>query len=201
VIPTYSANIHTGLKLLRFASLIQIPVHATTQNKARLGDLDAELVHELERKELGGARRWDKTSFSMLGQKQGDELRKALLFSSLAGNSKKASVALVGFEAHVCVTQTALDLLNEGHDVFVVADGVGSCHPQEVTIALDRLRANGCQVVSSESWMFEVMGSSEIDEFRLVLKLVKETKEGTKRGWEKILEATTVAGVVGQEKL
>jgi nicotinamidase-related amidase len=44
----------------------------------------------------------------------------------------------VGIETHICVTQTTIDLLANGHRVYILADGVSSCNPQEIGIALDR---------------------------------------------------------------
>jgi nicotinamidase-related amidase len=67
-------------------------------------------------------------------------------------------------ESHICVTQTALDLLANGHRVYVLADGVSSCNPQEVPIALDRLRREGAVVTTSESFLFECMGNASISE-------------------------------------
>ena len=73
-------------------------------------------------------------------------------------------IAIVGIEAHVCVTQTALDLLAEGHKVYVLADGVSSCHGEEVGIALRRLASEGVIVTTSESWLYECMGDARISE-------------------------------------
>lgn len=71
----------------------------------------------------------------------------------------------MGIESHICVTQTALDALANGHKVYVLADGVSSCNPQEVPIALARLRQAGAIVTTSESWLYECMGDAKIDEW------------------------------------
>ncbi len=89
------------------------------------------------------------------------------------GNEKRECV-VVGIESHICVTQTTLDLLREGHKVYVLADGVSSCNAQEVPIALARLRAEGAVVTTSESWMYECMGDAGIAEFKQMSALVKE---------------------------
>ncbi len=78
---------------------------------------------------------------------------------------ERHEIAIVGIEAHVCVTQTTIDLLKAGHKVYILADGVGSVHPQEVRIALDRLRSEGAVITTSESWLFEVMGDAGIEEY------------------------------------
>lgn len=57
-----------------------------------------------------------------------------------------------------------LDLLELGHKVYVIADGVSSCNKQETPIALARLRTAGAIVTSSESWLYEAMGDANIEE-------------------------------------
>lgn len=94
-------------------------------------------------------------------------------------SSAPSSIAIVGIETHICVTQTTLDLLANGHTVYIIIDGVSSCNKEEIGIALDRLRAEGAKVVSSESWIYEVMGDAAIPEFRSMAGLVKETTKDT----------------------
>jgi hypothetical protein len=75
-----------------------------------------------------------------------------------------ADTGLGCVESHICVAQTTIDLLANGHKVYVLADGVSSCNPQEVPIALDRLRREGAVVTTSESFLFECMGDANISE-------------------------------------
>lgn len=58
--------------------------------------------------------------------------------------------------------------------MYVLADGVSSCNREEVGVALDRLRAEGVRVTTSESWLFECMGDAGIEEFRAVSRVVRE---------------------------
>lgn len=62
------------------------------------------------------------------------------------------------------MTQTAIDALAAGHKVYIPADGVSSCNPQEIPIALARLRQAGAVVTTSESWLYECMGDAGIAE-------------------------------------
>lgn len=154
------SSVTTAQKLIRFAKALSLPIHTTTQNATRLGPIVTEL----------GAPEphVDKTSFSMYVP---------AVASALEPNS---SVAIVGIESHICITQTAVDLIAAGHKVYVVADGVSSCNPEEIPVALARLRSEGAVVTSSESWMYEVMGDAGIPEFKDVIKIVKDTGADTK---------------------
>ncbi|PSN74049.1 Isochorismatase hydrolase [Corynespora cassiicola Philippines] len=164
--------IATTQKLLQASQILKFPVFATTQNRARLGETCSELgldgpngiptlVHD------------DKTLFSMLtpAVRQG--------IASLT-TEQRLSCVIVGIESHICVTQTALDLLQDGHAVYVIADGVSSCNKEEVPIALARLRQAGAIVTTSESWIYECAGDAAIDEFRQIIRVVKETNQSTK---------------------
>lgn len=163
--------IATTQKVLKASKILNIPVFATTQNKNRLGETCSELGLDTE----GGVQTLvhaDKSLFSMLTP----EVRKSI--ASL--NSSKLSCVIVGIESHICVTQTALDLLHEGHKVYILADGVSSCNKEEVPIALARLRHEGAIVTTSESWLYETMGDAGIAEFRQIIGVVKETSESTR---------------------
>jgi Isochorismatase family len=129
----------------------------------------------------------DKTAFSMLVP----ELTSRLIAQSqrtLAGPGTApisvVSVILVGIETHICITQTALDLLSLGHKVYVLADGVSSCNAGERGIALARLAQEGCVVTTSESVLFELVGDAAAKDFKAIAKLVKDTKDSTKEAVE-----------------
>jgi hypothetical protein len=72
-----------------------------------------------------------------------------------------------------------LDLLAGGHKAYVLADGVSSCNKEEVKVALDRLRAEGVVVTTSEGWLYECMEDAGIAEFREISRLVRECKDET----------------------
>lgn len=196
--------------MIRACETLKIPIYATTQSASRLGPSTSfpscyqTSVYSLSVcSELTSPAKplytIDKTAFSMLVP----ELRFALTQRS----PEPYQVAIVGIETHICVTQTALDLLSEGHRVYVIVDGVSSCHEGERGVALQRLRSEGAIVTSSESFLYECMGDAGIAEyvsslslslffsfnlgrenrhaddilyrFKAIAGLVKETKENT----------------------
>ncbi|KAL0931654.1 isochorismatase domain-containing protein [Colletotrichum truncatum] len=161
--------VKTTSKLLRAAETLKIPVYTTTQNRARLGDTVPELAPFLKESDLIRAP-IDKTKFSMWVPEIAGEF---------AGKGEH-QVIIVGIESHICVTQTALDLLAAGHKPYVIADGVSSCNREEVPIALARLRQESVTVTSSESLLYELMGDAAVPEFKAIVGLVKETGKDTK---------------------
>lgn len=92
----------------------------------------------------------------------------------------KVDAIIVGIETHICVTQTTLDLLERGHRVYVLVDGVSSINFEERGVALARLRDAGAIVTSSEGVLFEVLGDAKSGAFKAVSGLVKDTKEETR---------------------
>jgi nicotinamidase-related amidase len=72
----------------------------------------------------------------------------------------------LGVEAHVCVLQTALELVEEGKEVYVVADAVGSRRTLDRDLALWRMREEGVRVVSREMVVFEWLGEAGTPLFR-----------------------------------
>ncbi|KAF3913629.1 hypothetical protein ABW21_db0202784 [Orbilia brochopaga] len=175
----FPAVVATTKKLLSIASILHVPVFATTQNKRALGDTVPELV-ELFPKDATVA---DKTLFSMCVPEILDKL------------DEKATVTIVGIESHICVLQTTLDLLDRGHRVYVIRDGVSSCNVQEIPTALARMQQAGAIVTTSESWLFELMRDSSRPEFKAIATLVKENKSITRECLEALVGSGEAGGI------
>lgn len=79
---------------------------------------------------------------------------------------KKQQLVLIGTEAHVCVLQTAMDLIEAGFSVFVVEEAVGSRTPANKALALSRLQQAGAQIISQEMLAFEWLEQAGTDQFR-----------------------------------
>lgn len=134
---------------------LQVPVVATEQNPRALGATVAELGQPFPR--------LPKMLFSMLTP----ELEAAV-------DPGRQDFILCGIEAHVCVLQTALDLLARGKTVHVVVDAVSSSRALDRAVALGRLQAAGALLTSAESVLFQLLGSAQHPAFRQVSALAKE---------------------------
>lgn len=84
------------------------------------------------------------------------------------------NVLLCGIEAHVCVMQTALDLLENGYIPVVAEDCVSSRRVNDKQIAVERMRYEDAVITTSESLLFELCMTSESEEFKQISRLVKE---------------------------
>lgn len=89
-------------------------------------------------------------------------------------SSGTRNVALVGIESHICVTQTALDLLGRGYGVYVMADSVSSQRSFDRSVALERLRSAGAVVTTVESFVFEALKSADHPKFKAVSAILRE---------------------------
>ena len=103
------------------------------------------LCREARRTDLGMTNSHAKTQFSMIT----DEVKSQLYTSNVK------QVILCGLETHVCVLQTAIDLLEGGYEVHVCVDAVCSQRMGDKRIALERLKQIGCFMASSEVLLFQ----------------------------------------------
>lgn len=148
-----------GEFLVRTANELGIPVLATEQYPERMGGTDERFLDLLTEPPF------PKMVFSCLGcDSVLDYVRK----------HNKQQIVLVGIETHICVTQTTLQLLELGYEVFVCADATSSRTTDRHEIGLDRIRSAGAQIAHTESIAYEWMNSASHPKFRDVLKLVKE---------------------------
>ncbi|KAF9189188.1 Isochorismatase domain-containing protein 1 [Haplosporangium sp. Z 767] len=159
----FPAVVATAQKMIAAHKILDIPLIVTEQNPRALGATATELDLSQAKMNL------PKTKFSMFIPEVEKELK--------SNNIK--SVVLFGIESHVCVLQTALDLLEHNYDVHVLADGVSSMNSYEIQHALKRIETAGGYVTTSESILFQLLRDSNHEKFKLISKLVKETKEAT----------------------
>ena len=94
-------------------------------------------------------------------------------YLSYLKKSDKTTVLLCGIESHVCVLQTAIDLLELGYHPIVISDCISSRDLYEKHTALTRFQLEGIRVSTMESILFELTRSAKSSEFKAISKLVK----------------------------
>ena len=106
----------------------------------------------------------NKTSFSCCGSEA---------FQAAVKQIGRYQVLLAGIETHVCVQQTALDLLDDGYEVQILADAVSSRAPESRDVALERMRSAGVVITTTEAALFEILRRAGGPVFKQLLNLVK----------------------------
>ena len=146
--------------LIKAAALLQVPVLATEQYPKGLGSMEPSLVELLPE----GSHRYEKTTFSCTGAP--DFIHDLELL-------KRKQIILTGMETHVCVLQTALDLMQLGATVFVAADAVCSRHRDNYEIGIQRMLAEGIIVSVTESILFEWLQDSKHESFKVIQNRIR----------------------------
>jgi nicotinamidase-related amidase len=147
--------------LVRAAGVLKIPAIATTQCVKGLGRTVAEIASLLPEAEA-----IDKDQFSCFGSEAFCSRVKRL-----PGN--RNTLLLCGMESHICVMQTALAALREGYIVHVASDAVGSRAEWNWKAGLERMRAAGAVMSSTEMMIYELMRSSSSAAFKEMLPHLK----------------------------
>lgn len=147
------------LLLAKAFNIMNIPVIETLQYPKGLGDIDEGLKGSYK-----AVLRVEKTTFSAY------EDNKFVEF--LEKNSIK-NVVLSGMEAHICVLQTALDLLENGYNVHIAADAVISRNDFNWETGLDMAQKAGAVVSVAETVIYQLLGRSDVKEFKDIHKLMK----------------------------
>ncbi len=145
--------------LLAGLAALQVPVLVSRQYPKGLGDTVPEI-----REVTAGAKVLDKTAFSCCGD--------AGIKAELEALGRK-NVILCGTEAHVCVLQTAVDLLEAGYNVVYVVDCVGSRKPADKKCGVKRVVREGALPVTYEQILFELTQGAGSPAFKEISKLVK----------------------------
>ena len=143
--PAVTANVR---RLIAAAALLNVPVLFTEENAKGLGPTVPDLSPD-------PAAIAHKMTF--------DAVRMPGFLSMLAGDR---SVVVAGCEAHVCVLQTVLGLLDAGRRVFVVRDALGSRRAESKETAINRMDRHGAEIVTTEMVIFEWLGTAEHPRFR-----------------------------------
>ncbi|NLD19619.1 MAG: hydrolase [Clostridiales bacterium] len=147
------------LKLIKGMKALGIPAIVTQQYTKGIGPTISSIGEA-----LGDFEHIEKTTFSCMANPQFAEKVKA------AG---KKNVVVCGIEAHICVQQTALQLIEEGYNVYVPADCVSSRSSEDKIWGAERMRDAGAIITSYESVLYELLGDSKAEGFKAVSAIVK----------------------------
>ena len=176
-----------AVRLARMARIMQVPVWGTAQNPEKLGQNLPEIqaiIHS------AGGKTMAKMHFSAAADGLIEWLRPPVRKPSQGGNARslpkhmqkpaepqddegRSMIVIAGCEAHVCLMQTALELLEEEFDVWVVTDACSSRSERNRDAAFDRLAGNGAELVTTEMVAFEWLRTAEHPVFKEMLGLVK----------------------------
>ena len=155
--PHAARTVWNARRLVDGATALDVPILATEQVPEKLGPTSAVLAEKIGTPIA-------KTAFSaapsVLDSLQGGQVRHVLL---------------VGIETHVCIAQTALDLIAEGFLPKIAVDAVGSRFAQDHEVALRRLEASDVGLTSTEAALFEWCETADDPAFRTISALAKET--------------------------
>jgi nicotinamidase-related amidase len=171
-----------AIRLARVAALLKVPVWATEENPEGLGGTAPELLTHIE---AARGRVLPKMQFSAVADGLAEALRPA---AKVSGNARslpkhlqkppqaapqRNTIVIAGCESHVCMMQTALDLLDDEFDVVVVTDASSSRTERNRDAAFDRLAGAGAELVTTEMVAFEWLRGADHPQFKAVLNLVK----------------------------
>ena len=154
-VPDFDQVAKATATLIAGAEAIGVPVVVTEQYPKGLGETAPEVAEHLPE----GTEPLEKVCFSA-SDAEGFDL----------GGRNQALVC--GIETHVCVNQTALDLLEAGVEVQVAEDAVGSRTEENKRIGLHKMEGAGAVMTSVETALFELLGRAGTDEFKRVQKLI-----------------------------
>ena len=144
-------------KLIQGAQFLQVPVRLTEQ--VNLGPTIATIAEHLT-----GTEPFQKRSFNCCGEEG---------FLRELEKLHRNQVLIAGIECHICVHQTAVDLVQRGYEVQVVADCVSSRTAMNRSIGLDRMQSEGVTISSTEMALFELLKVAEGEGIRHISRLVK----------------------------
>ncbi len=159
-------DIHDNIKqLIWVCNKLNIPVISTVHYPKGLGHVAEGIVEELADKEI-----IDKITFSCCGEENFNEKLKTY-------NRKK--IVLSGIETHICILQTALDLIQSGYEVYLVSDATGSRHKDDYITAIERMTVHKVSIITKEMMIFELLYRADTDDFKEIQKYIfKKPKIG-----------------------
>ena len=145
--------------MIRGCRLLDVPILTTQQYTKGLGDTIPELKDA-----LGEFKEIEKITFSCCGTPE---------FMAKLEETGRKNIIVTGVEAHICVQQTVLDLLDKGYNVYVISDCIGSRSAIDLVCAEKRMQQAGAIFTTMESVLFEFLKSADHPKRKEISNLVK----------------------------
>lgn len=155
----YEALLKRCAILIEGLKILDIPLVLTEQYPRGLGATVPEISALYEQKPV-----IEKIAFSCCDEP-------ALMQNALM--QSRNTVIICGIEAHVCVLQTVIDLIESGYQPVVVKDCISSRKPEDKRVAVDRMREEGAVISTSESILLELARVAGTEEFKAISRLIK----------------------------
>ncbi|MEE9369277.1 MAG: isochorismatase family protein [Pontiella sp.] len=146
-------------RMIRCAKLLDVPLVGTEQIPEKLG-----ATNEPFKSLLTDVPMIEKTTFSCYGNSG---------FVEAFKTTRRKQAILIGIEAHVCVYQTAMDLLEDGIEVFIIADAVSSRTSGNKQLAIQAMRDAGAEILPAETALLILLRDAADPHFKELLKLIK----------------------------
>jgi len=159
VMPRRAEVLASIQKLIGAVRVLKLPILMTAQYTKGLGPVCAEITEATP-----GVQPLEKLAFSCCGSEE---------FMRSIKDLRRQRILLCGIEAHVCVQQTAIDLMKD-YFVYVCADAICSRHRHDHKVAVERLRDCGAVITTVESAVFELLRQAGTEQFKQILPLFKE---------------------------
>ena len=148
-----------NVKLIQGFKALNLPIMVTEQIPEKLGPTIPQLARELD-----GLKPVAKESFSCWANQE---------FHDQIESLTRRHVVLTGIECHICVYQTALDLMQNGYNVHLVADAVSSRTPENCEVGIQAVKSAGAQITSTEMVLFELLRTAADPKAKEIFKIVK----------------------------
>lgn len=148
-----------AVAMIKGAQILEVPILITEHAADKIGKTIPEIKNLIP-----NVSPIAKVSFSCCGEPS---------FIAALGTYERRQILLAGIESHICVYQTARDLVNMGYDVYAVADAVSARTLQNKEIGLECIKGMGGSITSVETALFELLQIAKGEKFKEILELVK----------------------------
>jgi nicotinamidase-related amidase len=158
----YKQIIDVTQSVIDVFAYLKLPIIYSEQYPKGLGSTIYPLKNKLQEY---NSNRIEKTSFSCLASFNENDIKSKFF---------KKQILICGIEAHICVLQTALDLIGRGFEVFVLNESIGSRHLSHKNAAVQRMSQSGVSLINFEMFLFELIRDSKSKDFKSLSRFINK---------------------------